>query len=125
MVSYSLFLFVVLPSERTVRYGRCGDVRLWKVRHPNAVQRQHNFLEFEVRKLRHNTSLSRLIGLFDRRDPLKAVLSSTALLLGGLVPSHISYNSARKKTSQEWMWSAGRREKRQEEGVYSSSLLPL
>lgn len=39
-------------------------------------------------------------------DPTKSILASVALTLGGLVPLHIKYNTARSRTTQDWIWYA-------------------
>jgi len=41
------------------------------------------------------------------RDPLKQALSATALIVGGLVPSHIGFNEARQAATQNWLWAVG------------------
>lgn len=41
------------------------------------------------------------------RNPLKFVLSASALLLGGLIPSHLTYNEATETIQQNWLWSVG------------------
>lgn len=40
-------------------------------------------------------------------NPLKALLAAVALNLGGVVPHHITYNEARRRAAQNWIWSVG------------------
>eukprot|EP01114_Cavostelium_apophysatum_P019136 TRINITY_DN6079_c0_g1_i2.p1 TRINITY_DN6079_c0_g1~~TRINITY_DN6079_c0_g1_i2.p1 ORF type:complete len:413 (+),score=113.23 TRINITY_DN6079_c0_g1_i2:1714-2952(+) len=44
---------------------------------------------------------------WDLRNPLKAALANTALLVGGVVPPHISYDESRQSAYQNWVWSVG------------------
>lgn len=37
---------------------------------------------------------------WDLRDPVKAMLSATVLVMGGLVPLHVGYNHPRHRTTQ-------------------------
>eukprot|EP00011_Vannellida_sp_DIVA3-517-6-12_P000702 CAMPEP_0114619546 /NCGR_PEP_ID=MMETSP0168-20121206/8268_1 /TAXON_ID=95228 ORGANISM="Vannella sp., Strain DIVA3 517/6/12" /NCGR_SAMPLE_ID=MMETSP0168 /ASSEMBLY_ACC=CAM_ASM_000044 /LENGTH=924 /DNA_ID=CAMNT_0001830715 /DNA_START=34 /DNA_END=2805 /DNA_ORIENTATION=+ len=41
------------------------------------------------------------------RNPLKPMLASTALFLGGVIPTHISYDPAHQSATQDWLWSVG------------------
>jgi len=45
--------------------------------------------------------------MWDLRDPIKFCLGSVSLILGGIVPSHISYSQARESAFQNWLWSVG------------------
>lgn len=45
--------------------------------------------------------------IWDLRDPTREALSASALLIGGLIPSHLSYSTATSCTTQEWLWSVG------------------
>eukprot|EP01133_Synstelium_polycarpum_P002454 gene2454-2790_t len=40
-------------------------------------------------------------------NPVSAVLASTAMALGGLVPNQIAYSEASKSATQSWQWSVG------------------
>jgi len=41
------------------------------------------------------------------RDPVRAILRSTATVLGGLLPSHVQYSRAHARASQDWLWATG------------------
>ena len=41
------------------------------------------------------------------RNPLKSALASTAILAGGIIPSHITYSEAHQNAISEWLWSVG------------------
>jgi hypothetical protein len=41
------------------------------------------------------------------RDPVRSIVASAALILGGLVPAHVTHSDAHNRTIQNWMWSIG------------------
>src|SRR3990167_694805 len=41
------------------------------------------------------------------RNPVKAALAATGLLVGGLIPNHITYSEAHQNAIQNWLWSVG------------------
>lgn len=43
----------------------------------------------------------------DLRNPLKQALAATSLLVGGVVPPHITYSEAHQSALQDWLWSVG------------------
>jgi len=45
--------------------------------------------------------------MWNLRNPLKSVLAATAQHLAGLLPTHIAFDEARNKVSQDWLWSVG------------------
>jgi len=63
---------------------------------------QSNFVSFESRFACNGKPI-----YWNLRDPLKSALAATALLLGGLIPSHLFYNEAHEAAMQNWMWSVG------------------
>merc|ERR1712166_373713 len=40
-------------------------------------------------------------------NPLKPLLSATISHLAGVIPSHLTYSEAHRRTSQDWLWSVG------------------
>jgi len=41
------------------------------------------------------------------RDPLRSVVSASAELLTGLLPSHVTHSQAHRRAAQDWLWSVG------------------
>lgn len=41
------------------------------------------------------------------RNPIKHALSATSLVVGGIVPSHITYSEAHQHAMADWTWSVG------------------
>lgn len=41
------------------------------------------------------------------RNPLRAALSATATMLGGLLPHHLLYQPEQQRALQNWLWSVG------------------
>jgi hypothetical protein len=45
--------------------------------------------------------------VWNLRDPTKAIAAAAAVVLGGLLPTHVKYSKAHERITQEWSWSVG------------------
>eukprot|EP01091_Cochliopodium_minus_P014174 TRINITY_DN4769_c0_g1_i1.p1 TRINITY_DN4769_c0_g1~~TRINITY_DN4769_c0_g1_i1.p1 ORF type:complete len:921 (-),score=222.56 TRINITY_DN4769_c0_g1_i1:24-2786(-) len=63
---------------------------------------QSNFFKHQTRIQCNDQTIN-----WDLRNPLRQILSSCALTLGGVVPPHISYSKSRQRATQQWLWSIG------------------
>jgi hypothetical protein len=52
-------------------------------------------------------SCNRKAVFWNLHDPLRAIVASTAQLLSGLLPAHLTYSRAHNRTAQNWVWSVG------------------
>lgn len=96
-----LFLFS-LGSDQPVLIDKYYSAKT--VANDMIIAVQSNVRSFASRVAANGEILS-----VDLRNPFRAVLEQSGVLLGGLVPAHIGFDGAQHVAHQNWQWAVGSR----------------
>jgi hypothetical protein len=66
-------------------------------------------VQCNVRRFESRIAANGKLLTVDLRDPLRATLEQSGVVLGGLIPAHISYDAGQHTAKQNWQWAVGTR----------------